>query len=302
MGSGDDKVELDRAEAEALLALREQFSTLASVVPGAFASYRLRADGAFEVVNTTPSIVELLGATPEQLLQNPSLAVERVHPEDLIVVREAMARSARELSPLRCEYRINHPRRGEIWVEAISGPLREPDGATVWHGFVLDICERKRVERELAAERDRIAGIAASSPSAVCAFRRGADGTASFPYATDALANLFGLPLETIRRDAEQALSLIHPEDLPRVRALVEESAQTLTPWRGEYRVRNPLRGELWVEGHTQPIRDESGGVTWNGVITDISARRLADSTPSRCSSASAPIDSTCTIGPNATA
>ena len=277
MGSGDDKVTLDRAEAEALLALRERFATMAAVVPGAFASYRLRADGAFEIPYATPSLVELFGATPEQLLEDSSLAVERVHPEDLLVLKKAMALSARDLTPLRFEYRINHPERGEIWVECISGPLREVDGATVWHGFVLDICERKRVERELAAERDRIAGIAASSPSAVCSFRRAADGMASFPYATDALANLFGLPLETIQRDAEQALALIHPEDLPRVRARVEESAQTLTPWRGEYRVRNPLRGEIWVEGHTRPIRDESGGVTWNGVITDISARRLAE-------------------------
>ncbi len=277
MGAGDDKVALDRAEAEALLALRKRFATMAAVVPGAFASYRLRADGAFEIPYATSSLIELFGATPEQLLEDSSLAVERVHPEDLLVLKKAMALSARDLTPLRFEYRINHPERGEIWVEAISGPLREPDGATVWHGFVLDISERKRVERELAAERDRIAGIAASSPSAVCSFRRAADGVASFPYATDALANLFGLPLETIQRDAEQALSLIHPEDLPRVRARVEESAQTLTPWRGEYRVRNPLRGEIWVEGHTRPIRDESGGVTWNGVITDISARRLAE-------------------------
>jgi signal transduction histidine kinase/ActR/RegA family two-component response regulator len=46
-------------------------------------------------------------------------------------------------------FRVRHPRKGEIWLEGHSVPRREPDGSTLWHGFVQDVTERKHLESQL---------------------------------------------------------------------------------------------------------------------------------------------------------
>lgn len=270
-------VQADRRAAQAIRAERDMYAMMATVVPGAFASYRLRPDGSFEIPHATASIVELFGATPAELAADPGIPRERTHPDDRPRVDDAIAHSAHGLSPLRCEFRVLHPRRGEIWVEIVSGPLREPDGSILWHGFVLDITERKRTERELAEERDRLNGIAMSSPGALFAFHRAADGSLSYPYVSLAMARVHGVPVEKIRRDAASVVALVHPDDIERVQANIELSASTLSTWRCEYRINNPERGEIWVEGHSQPVRDAAGGITWNGTVTDITERRLGE-------------------------
>ena len=266
-----------RKEARAIRSERDMFATIAAVVPGAFASYRLRPDGSFQVPFATPSIVNMLGATPEELLADGDIPMKRIHPDDGPALQEALSRSARDMTLLRGEYRVLHPERGEIWGEVICGPKREPDGATLWHGVVLDVTSRKRAERELNEERDRLTAFAASTPSALCTFRRAPDGTYSFPFVSSRATHVYGLPIEVIKKDAAAVLSLIHADDLPRVRESIEDSAKTMTPWRCEYRVHNPLRGELWLEGFSQPSRDADGGVTWHGIVTDISERKLTE-------------------------
>jgi PAS domain-containing protein len=206
-------VETARREAQAIRAERDMFATMAAVVPGAFASYRIRPDGRLTPY-ATASIVDLFGATPAELLRDPSIPLRHTHPDDRHR-RGSAERSARDLKPFRCEFGCDTQRKAK------SGSRRcrarsAIDGSTLWHGFVLDATERKRFERELAEERDRLAGIAESSPGALCAFRRDADGSVSFPYASSALADLYGVPLEAMRRDATSALSLIHPDDAAR--------------------------------------------------------------------------------------
>ncbi|WP_148058209.1 GGDEF domain-containing protein, partial [Pseudomonas brassicacearum] len=56
-----------------------------------------------------------------------------------------------------------------------------------------------------------------------------------------------------------------------RVRASIRASADTLSPWRAEYRVQLPLRGLRWVRGEATPKELPGGGVLWHGYISDIS-------------------------------
>jgi hypothetical protein len=41
--------------------------------------------------------------------------------------------------------------------------------------------------------------------------------------------------------------------------------------------VRHPVRGELWLEGHSMPVREPDGGTVWHGVATDITERKQAE-------------------------
>jgi len=266
-----------RADEAARRAERDLHTTMARVVPGALCSYRVWPDGSVAIPYATPSIADLFGATPEELRDEPGTVRERTHPDDRARVEEMLAASARDLTPFRIDYRLAHPTRGELWVEVISAPLREPDGAVRWNGFVLDITERKRVERELREQRDRLEGIAASSPGAIHTFRRAPNGDCSFTYASPAIEQIYGASRDEILADIGLVFSRIHVDDRARVEEEIAASCKNLTAWRCEYRVVHPTRGTIWVEGHSQPTRDADGGTSWHGVLLDVSEPKRAE-------------------------
>jgi signal transduction histidine kinase len=72
-----------------------------------------------------------------------------VLPEDRLKLKQALEVSARSMKAWREEFRARHPKRGQIWVELHAMPVREPDGAVAWHGFLHEITARKQVEEEI---------------------------------------------------------------------------------------------------------------------------------------------------------
>ena len=55
------------------------------------------------------------------------------------------------------------------------------------------------------------------------------------------------------------------------------ESARALTPWRCEWRLLNPQKGEIWVEGRSVPTREADGGTLWYGIMVDVTERKRAE-------------------------
>jgi PAS domain S-box-containing protein len=142
-----------RKEAEAELLrrfeLQDQLAKVAATVPGMVFSFRWRPDGTVCLPFCTPVIEELWGFRSEELRYDFSPAFARIHPDDAARVREAIAESGRTMQPWRSTFRVQHPQRGELWIEGNSVPRREPDGSILWHGFAQDVTERERVEEEI---------------------------------------------------------------------------------------------------------------------------------------------------------
>ena len=74
---------------------------------------------------------------------------ERVHPDDLAAYRASLDASAATLTPWHLEYRVELPRQGLRWRQGDAQPRRLEDGSTLWHGFITDVTQRKRIEAEL---------------------------------------------------------------------------------------------------------------------------------------------------------
>ena len=165
-------------------------------------------------------------------------------------------------------------------------------GADRWcHLVAVDITERKRAEAavrdreqsfrrlvdELREERDRFAKIVTTVPGVICSFRLRPDGSACFPYASPAVEDFYGLRPEDLAESAAPLWAMIHPDDLGHVDATIAASAQTMTPWRDEFRLRHPIKGEIWLEGHSMPVREPDGGMIWHGFVQDITERKQAE-------------------------
>ena len=72
-----------------------------------------------------------------------------IHPDDFDRVTRAILHSRDTLTPLQCEYRVLLADGTEKWVLAHSVPEREPDGSTLWHGYIVDASEKKRSEAKI---------------------------------------------------------------------------------------------------------------------------------------------------------
>ena len=156
--------------------------------------------------------------------------------------------------------------------------LSDADDAT--SGIVAtftDITERKRVEAELHETHDRLAKIIGTTPGVVCSVRMRPDGSTYFPYGAERVGEFCGLAPGVLAEDTSALFLQSHPDDVGRLRETLAESARALTPFRCEWRVRNPVRGEIWIEAHSLPLREPDGSILWHGVTTDITERKHAE-------------------------
>lgn len=252
---------------------REQrFRSIWEMVPQLI--WTCEADGSCDYLN--PRWEEYAGQPAGKLLRYGWL--ERVHPDDRDVLMRRWIEAVATGCDFQVECRLKRHDGAYRRFETRAVPSRDAEGRVVkWFGSNTDVHEFREMQRALRAEGERLKKIAATAPGVICSFHVSADGRSSMPYASPGLREIYGIGPEEVTEDATPVFAAIHPDDVAQVRASIELSARTLSPWRAEYRVRNRDKGEIWVEGHSVPERDRDGGILWHGVIQDITQRKVLE-------------------------
>ncbi|MEB3337102.1 MAG: GAF domain-containing protein [Leptolyngbyaceae bacterium] len=114
-------------------------------------------------------------------------------------------------------------------------------------------------------------------PGVIYQYRLYPDGHSCFPYASEAIRQIYEVTPEQVRQDATAVLERLHPDDLAAVMAGIQASSQTLQLWHQEYRVVLPQQGVRWLEGHAMPQQLPDGSVLWHGYIWDVSDRKQTE-------------------------
>ena len=158
-----------------------------------------------------------------------------------------------------------------LLVNMLATPVLDEHGLWVGHlAICIDITERKRVHEALAARDLLLKKLSAHVPGGIYQFKMSFDGRFSVIYASDGIREIYELEPDVLLLNAEAIFTRIHPQDTSRVRASIRASADTLSPWREEYRVQLPQRGLRWVRGEATPEEQPGGGVLWHGYVSDI--------------------------------
>ncbi|MFJ2487867.1 diguanylate cyclase [Pseudomonas sp. NPDC087639] len=136
---------------EALAARDLLLKKLSAHVPGGIYQCKMEFGGRFSVIYASDGIRDIYELAPDVLLLDAEAIFSRIHPQDITRVRTSIRESADNLSPWREEYRVQLPERGLRWVRGEATPEELPGGGVLWHGYISDISDLKRVEEELRA-------------------------------------------------------------------------------------------------------------------------------------------------------
>lgn len=105
--------------------------------------------------------------------------------------------------------------------------------------------------------------------------------------ADDRFSRSFGLPAERCMAGIpiQEAFSSIHPDDLDRVSADINDAMARGGAFRCEYRVRNADGRYRWVEANGRSeLNDQGQAIRFPGVLMDIDSRRAAEAERDRVS------------------
>ena len=204
---------------------------------------------------------------------------EFVPPEEQPIVLEDVTRlQTGAVAELQREHRIRR-RDGELrHVLVRVNILRDATGRIVGtRGSNQDITARKQLEIVRDEALNRLQKIASRVPGMVYQYRLFPDGHSCFPFASDAIRQIYQVSPEEVRTDAAQVFAVLHPEDYDSIVASIQQSARDLTLWSLEYRVQFADGTVRWLFGNAAPEREADGSTLWHGFIHDITRRKKTE-------------------------
>jgi len=151
--------------------------------------------------------------------------------------------------------------------------LCEINGEKSFTAILRDVTERVRADSALKEQlklQDQLTKVAATVPGVICSFRLRPDGSACMPYASPVFESVYGLKPDAVAKDFSPIFARVHPRDIGHIHETIAESARTMQPWQDCFRYDHPTKGEIWIEGHSIPLREADGSTLWHGYIQDM--------------------------------
>ena len=144
--AGDDAPGVDTSRA--LREAEERYRSLVEHIPAI--TYVYEMDNAENTVFMSPQVEAILGYTPAEMLEDPNLWWDRLHPEDRERVIAETERFNNEGGSYQGEYRMIARDGTEVWIQDEARLLRDDQGKLERaQGVLIDISVRKHLEEQL---------------------------------------------------------------------------------------------------------------------------------------------------------
>jgi PAS domain S-box-containing protein len=210
------------------------------------------------------------GMFPQDIIGKPFLAF--VHPDDQASIQQDLHRTVITGAEFLSQFRVVTPQGQIVPVEEYGRAIRQDGDVVQITGVLRDISERKQAEEALQASEQRFRALVEHSADAIALL----DAEGRFLYASPAAARINGYPLDDF--PGQQALGIIHPDDLPAITAQLQELRRTpgaITT--AQYRIIHRNGSIRWIDATAQNLLHEPAVQAIVVNYRDITERKQAE-------------------------
>jgi PAS domain S-box-containing protein len=236
-----------------------------------------------------------LGGEETTTAAGPSTHIELIHPDDRPRVAAAFQRSFAAGEPLHVKGRLRRKDGEYRWVDSRVEPLRDQSGQIIrWYGVSFVIEEEVRAQMALRESQRYLQHLIDTVPVGI--FLSDPDGEPT--YVNKRLMEYHGLePVKLVGgggQPGQAVRDLVHPDDRDALASRLAYCHKVGESFAMRYRQRRADGVYRWVEGRSEPFRDDDGVIVqWYGVNLDVDdevraqeSLRLADERLARASHA----------------
>lgn len=251
---------------------RRRLASIMKNAPGVLYQRILTPGGEIRYTYVSDAVHDLVGVFPDEVIANPQLLLERIHPDDSAAVTESITRSAETLSPWDIKYRHLRPDGTTCWIHGLSLPHRRRDGSIVWDGLLMDATEKALREQAVEESEKRYRLLAETTTDVVV--RCTLDGRRF--YVSPSVRKTLGYEPEDLIGGS--MTDLVHPDDVEIFHSTTPAptgDAQSVVT----YRVRHKNGHYIWIELARRVLLDPEIGEPREMIcaVRDISERKEAE-------------------------
>jgi PAS domain S-box-containing protein len=204
------------------------------------------------------------------------LILQRVHPEDVALVKQTIERATQDGKNFEHEYRLLMPDGSLKHVHVVAHAQRDESGELEFVGAVMDTTAVKDVEKKLRRSEESL--LEAQKLSNTGSWRH--DVVSGEVTVSPEIYRIHDIKPDEDPSNTEFFFNKFHPEDRKRVVDLFERAEREKTAFQVDYRIVLPDGNIKYLRTIGHPILNESGDlVEFVGTAMDITAATQAEKT-----------------------
>jgi len=235
--------------------------------------------GTRPLLYVSPQLESILGFTPSAWMTDPAARWQRFDPEDMERIRAEYRRAEHRGQPFSAEYRMTTGDGSTVWFRDEAVLVRSEHGRPIyWQGIMYDVTQQRESELRARETEMRYRALVEQLPAIVYSESVN-EGVLDLTYINARVTEILGVsPEDWLADPTTYWLGRIHPDDRAKVSALNDRIDQTGEPFSVEYRMFAEDGRIVWIRDEAVLVRDDEGDPKyWQGVMSDITARREAE-------------------------
>jgi signal transduction histidine kinase len=154
------------------------------------------------------------------------------------------------------------------WVEVMGHPIYDNKGALSHiRGTFQDVTEQLKALKELDQ-------LVQNTPGMVYKFKLEPSGQMYFPFVSPKAFEIYEVTESEFAKNPAIMLEMADPDHRDGLRAAIQESAQNLSLFSWEGRIRSGSGRIKWVQARSVPKKEADGSIVWDGIVVDVTERK----------------------------